>query len=52
MLKPPIGLNNPETYLISNNRFVDYLVLIFVKRKKLKYIAFPIELTNMTQLEY
>ena len=41
MLKPPIGLNNPETYLISNSRYVDYLVLIFVKRKKAQIYSFP-----------
>ena len=41
MLNPPIGLNNPETYLISNSRYVDYLVLIFVKRKKAQIYSFP-----------
>ena len=41
MLKSPIGLNNPETYLISNSRYVDYLVLIFVKRKKAQIYSFP-----------
>ena len=41
MLNPPIRLNNPETYLISNSRYVDYLVLIFVKRKKAQIYSFP-----------
>ena len=49
MIKPP-GLNNPETYLLSHNRFIDYLILIFVKKKKLRYILFLIEWTNMTGL--
>ena len=40
MLKPPVALNNPETYLLSNNRFIDYLVLIFVKKKKSSNIYF------------
>ena len=40
MIKPP-GLNNPETYLISNNRFIDYLILIFVKKKKAQMYTFP-----------
>ena len=26
-------MNNPETYLLSHNRFIDYLVLIFVDKK-------------------
>ena len=41
MLKPPVALNNPETYLLSNNRFIDYLVLIFVKKKKAQIYTFP-----------
>ena len=41
MLKPPVALKNPETYLLSNNRFIDYLVLIFVKKKKAKIYSFP-----------
>ena len=32
--------NNPETYLISHNRFIDYLVLIFVDRKKAQIYTF------------
>ena len=27
-------MNNPETYLLSHNRVNDYLVLIFVDKKK------------------
>ena len=41
MLKPPVTLNNPETYLLSNNRFIDYLVLIFVKKSKAQIYTFP-----------
>ena len=33
--------NNPETYLISHNRFIDYLVLIFVDRKRAQIYTFP-----------
>ena len=36
-------MNNPETYLLSHNRFIDYLVLIFVDKKKLRFIHFLIE---------
>ena len=33
--------NNPETYLLSDNRFIDYIVLIFVDRKKAQIYTFP-----------
>ena len=33
--------NNPETYLLSHNRFIDYLVLIFVDKKKAQIYTFP-----------
>ena len=34
-------MNNPELYLLSHNRFIDYLVLIFVDRKKAQIYTFP-----------
>ena len=37
-------MNNPEKYLLSHNRFIDYLVLIFVDKKGLRFIHSPIEL--------
>ena len=40
-IKKTPGLNNPETYLLSNNRFIDYLVLIFVSKKKAQIYTFP-----------
>ena len=43
MLKVPTSPNNPEIDLLSNNKFIDYLVLIFAKIKKLKYILSLIE---------
>ena len=33
--------DNPETYLLSHNRFIDYIVLIFVDRKKAQIYTFP-----------
>ena len=33
--------NNPETYLLSHNRFIDYIVLVFVDRKKAQIYTFP-----------
>ena len=41
MLKTPISSNNPEIDLLSNNRFIDYLVLIFAKKKKAQIYTFP-----------
>ena len=38
-----IKMNNPETYLLSHNRFIDYLVLIFVDKKGLRFTHFLIE---------
>ena len=32
---------NPETYLLSHNRFIDYLVLLFVDKKKIQIYSFP-----------
>ena len=40
-------MNNPETYLLSHNRFIDYLVLKFVNKKKLRFIHFLIEQMSM-----
>ena len=34
-------MNNPETYLLSHNRFIDYLVLIFAAKKKTQIYSFP-----------
>ena len=34
-------MNNPETYLLSHNRFIDYLVLLFVDQNKAQIYTFP-----------
>ena len=34
-------MNNPETYLLSHNRFIGNLVLIFVDKKKAQIFTFP-----------
>ena len=34
-------MNNPETFLLSHNRFIDYIVLIFVDKKKTQIYTFP-----------
>ena len=41
MLKVSTSSNNPEIDLLSNNRFIDYLVLIFAKKKKAQTYTFP-----------
>ena len=41
MIKVPTSPNNPEIDLLSNNRFIDYLVLIFAKKKKPQIYTFP-----------
>ena len=40
MIKVPTSLNIPEIDLLSNNKFIDYLVLIFAKKKS-SNIYFP-----------
>ena len=45
-LKTP-GLNNPETYVITHNRFNTYIALIFTDLKKPKFIKCPIEIALM-----
>ena len=41
MIKIPTSSNNPEIDLLSNNKFIDYLVLIFAKKKKAQIYTFP-----------
>ena len=39
-LKTP-GLNNPETYVLTHNRFITYIVLIFTDLKKAQIYKMP-----------
>ena len=48
-LKTP-GLNNPETYVLTRNRFNTYIVLIFTDLKKLRFIKCPIEIVHIMKL--
>ena len=41
MIKVPTTPNNPEIDLLSNIKFIDYLVLIFAKKKKAQIYTFP-----------
>ena len=40
VLKTP-GLNNPETYVLTHNRFITYLVLIFSDLNKAQIFKMP-----------
>ena len=35
------GLNNPETYVLTHNRFITYMVLIFADLKKAQIYKMP-----------
>ena len=35
------GLNNPETYVLTDNRFITYLVLIFSDLNKAQIYKMP-----------
>ena len=51
-LKTP-GLNNPETYVLTHNRFYTFLVLIFTDlKKKLRFIKYHIEKVLIKKLRY
>ena len=45
-------MNNPETYLLSHNRFIDYLVLIFVDKKKAQIYTFPNKVDEYDIIQY
>ena len=48
-LKTP-GLNNPETHILTHNRFNTYMVLIFADLKKLRFIKCLIETVHIKRL--
>ena len=35
------GLNNPETYVITHNRFFTYMVLLFIDLRKTQIFKMP-----------
>ena len=43
-------LNNPETYVLTHNRFNTYKVLIFTDLKKLRFIKSLIEIALIKKL--
>ena len=49
-LKTP-GLNNPETYVVTHNRFNTYMILFFDDLKKLRFIKCLIEIVLIKKLK-
>ena len=45
------GLNNPETYVLTHNRFNTYIVLIYTDLKKLRFIKCLIEIAHIKKLK-
>ena len=41
------GLNNPEYYVLTQNIFNTYMVLIFSDLKKLRFIKYRIEIVRI-----
>ena len=46
------GINNPETYELTDNRFNNYMVLIFTDSKKLRFIKYRQEKVHIKKLKY
>ena len=46
------GLNTPEIYVFTHNRFKTYMVLILVILTKLGFIKCHIELVHIMKLKY
>ena len=44
------GLYNPETHVLTHNRFNTYIVLIFTDLKKFRFIKCPIEIAPIKKL--
>ena len=40
-MKVDLGLNNPETYVLTHNRFINYMVLIFTDLEKAQIYITP-----------
>ena len=49
-LKTP-GLNKPETYVLTHNRFNTYIALIFTDLKKPRFIKCLIEIALIKKLK-
>ena len=46
-----LGLNNPETYVLTNNRFNNYMVLIFTDFNKAQIYKIPYRKTPHQEIE-
>ena len=45
------GLNNPETYVLTHNRFNTYIVSIFTDLKKIRFKKCLIEIAHTMKLK-
>ena len=45
-----LGLNNPRTYVLTDNRFNNYMVLVFTDLKNLRFIKYHIEMKKLKYL--
>ena len=45
------GLNNPETYVLTHNRFITYMVLIFGDLKKAQIYKIPSRKSPYQEIE-
>ena len=45
------GLNNPETYVLTHNRFNTYMVLIFIDLKKAQIYKMPYRKSHHQEIE-
>ena len=50
-LKTP-GLSNPETHVLTHNRFNTYIVLIFADLNKAQIYKMSIEIVHIMKLRY
>ena len=46
-----LGLNNPENYVLTDNRINNYMVLIFTDLKKLRIIKYHTELVHIKKMK-
>ena len=46
-----VGLNNPETYVLTQNRFITYIVLIFTELKKAQIYKKPFRYSPHQEIE-
>ena len=51
MVDKTLGLNNPETYVVTHNRFDNYMVLIFSDSSKGQIHKMPCRVSSHDEIE-